>query len=527
MINRVILQLALLPRTPFWYLDGAMQSAANSKDSQAIIENPDILLIGGGIMSATLGVMLRKLAPQRTIQIVEALPRVAQESSNVWNNAGTGHAALCELNYTPEGKDGEIDITKALSINQRFETTKHFWAHLVAEGVIADPASFVRPCPHMSFVRGEESQSFLQRRHAAMTRSHLFETMQFTTDPDQIAQWAPLLIKGRPRGEALAATRVEGGTDVNYGRLTTQLVDHLVAQDGVALSLETKATAIQREPDGRWRVRVTGRHVGRKTLRAGTVFIGAGGGALPLLQKSGIPEGKGYGGFPVSGQFLVCRAPEIVSRHAAKVYGKAEVGAPPMSVPHLDTRMTGGSDALLFGPYAGFSPKFLKSGSHLDLFTSVRPDNLAPMLAAGRDNMPLTRYLIRECLKSHSARCAGLRGFFPEARDDKWSLITAGQRVQIIKRHPQTTGMLQFGTEVVAAADGSLATVLGASPGASSAVSIMLQILEKCFPEQMASDDWKAQLATMVPAYGSDLAQNRALFEALAPKAAATLHLTP
>ncbi|NQU40676.1 MAG: malate dehydrogenase (quinone) [Lentisphaerae bacterium] len=493
--------------------------------SDSIIEDPDILLIGGGIMSATLGVMSRELAPERSIQIVEALPRVAQESSGAWNNAGTGHAALCELNYTPVGQDGEIDITKALAINERFETTKHFWSYLVRRGLIGDPASFVHPCPHMSFVCGAENQDFLRRRHAAMTHSHLFETMQFTTDHAEIAQWAPLLMQGRPADAVLAATRVEAGTDVDYGSLTTQLIDALVSQDGVALALDTRVTGLRRESNGRWRVSINGPHGGRRILRPRVIFIGAGGAALHLLQKSGIPEGKGYGGFPVSGQFLVCRDPAIIARHAVKAYGKAELGAPPMSVPHLDTRFTGGSRSLLFGPYAGFSPKFLKSGSNLDLLASIKADNLAPMLAVGRDNMDLTRYLIRECRKHHSARCDNLREFFPEARDDDWTLITAGQRVQIIKRHPRTTGTLQFGTEVVASADGSLATLLGASPGASSAVSIMLDVLQKCFPREMASHEWKTRLADMVPAYGVDLAHNESLCKELAAKTTAALKL--
>ena len=495
------------------------------RTGDALIESPDVLLIGGGIMSATLGVMLRQLAPQWTIQIVEGLPRVAQESSSAWNNAGTGHAALCELNYTAVTADGGIDISKALGINEQFETTKHFWGSLIRQGVLADPASFVRPCPHMSFVRGSENQAFLKKRHAAMTRSHLFEAMAFTEDPAQIEQWAPLLTRGRPTDEPIAATRVEQGTDVNYGALTEHLLAYLKSCDGVALALETKVTGLSRDKDA-WRVKTAGPVAARRTFRARHVFIGAGGGALPLLQKSGIPEGKGFGGFPVSGQFLVCKAPDIIEAHRAKVYGKAAVGAPPMSVPHLDTRVIGGERSLLFGPYAGFSPKFLKTGSNLDLFTSVRPDNLLPMLAAGRDNMPLTRYLVNECRKTHANRCENLREFFPEARDEDWTLITAGQRVQIIKKDPQTTGKLQFGTEVVASADGSLATVLGASPGASTAVSIILQVLETCFPDQMGSDAWKAALSEMVPAYGINLAEDPSAYAELGERAAAALQFS-
>ncbi len=485
------------------------------------MENPDVVLIGAGIMSATLGTMLKQLNPGLTIQIVEGLKQVAQESSNAWNNAGTGHAALCELNYTPEGTDGEVDISKAAKINAQFETSKHFWGYLVEQGIIADPAVFVRPCPHMSFVWGAENQTFLRKRHAAMSRNHLFGTMRFTTDPAEIGEWAPLLLEGRVSGEALAATRLEAGTDVNYGELTRQLIDHLVALDGVALALMTQVTNIAKTSSSRWKV-----SLGDKgTITAGFVFIGAGGGALPLLQKSGIPEGKGFGGFPVSGQFLVCKNQELVERHAAKVYGKAAVGAPPMSVPHLDTRIINGHKSLLFGPYAGFSPKYLKMGSNLDLLKSVKPDNLLPMLAAGRDNMPLTKYLINECRKTHAQRCDMLREFFPAAKDDEWTLIIAGQRVQIIKKDPVRTGTLQFGTEVVASADGTLSTVLGASPGASTAASIIIQVLEKCFPKQMESGEWKARLAEMVPAYGIDLARNAAVHAEFGAKAAKALNL--
>lgn len=476
--------------------------------SGQLIKDPDVVLIGGGIMSATLGVMLKRLIPDLTVQIIEAMPRVATESSHAWNNAGTGHAALCELNYTPENPDGSIDISKALKINEQYETSKHFWSHLTEEGAITDPSAFIRPVPHMSFVRGESDRDFLRRRHAALTGNHLFEHMQFTDDPDRIAAWAPLLLQGRAANEVLAATRVEGGTDVNYGKLTCLLIDHLVSLEGVKLAKETRVHNLERNRDGGWKVMCTGCDGQRETLQAGFVFIGAGGGALPLLQKSGIPEGRGFGGFPVSGQFLVCRNREIVERHAAKVYGKAAVGAPPMSVPHLDTRIVDGTRSLLFGPYAGFSPRFLKSGSNTDLLKSVKPDNLMPMLAAGASNLPLTLYLIRECRKSHQDRCGDLRIFFPGAENDDWSLLNAGQRVQIIKKDAEKVGRLQFGTEVVAAGDGSLASVLGASPGASTAVSIILQVLEKCFPREMQSDAWSGQLAQMVPAYGKQLSNN-------------------
>lgn len=491
--------------------------------SETLFAAPDIALVGGGIMSATLGMMLKRLNPEFTIQIIEALPQVAQESSHAWNNAGTGHAALCELNYTPERADGSIDISKAIQINEQFETSKHFWGYLVERGIIADPTTFIRAIPHMSFVRGADNQKFLRKRHAAMTRCHLFRSMEFTTDHAIIESWAPLLNRGRSSSELLAATRVETGTDVNFGELTRQMIDYLVSLDGVALALSTPVQGISREGNSRWKLKLAGQQA--ISISAKFVFIGAGGGALPLLQKSGIPESRGFGGFPVSGQFLVCRNNEVVEQHAAKVYGRAAHGTPPISVPHLDTRMIAGHRVLLFGPYAGFSPKYLKSGSNLDLFKSVKPDNLLPMLAVGRDNIPLTIYLIRDIFKSHNDRCEMLRGFFPEARNEDWTLITAGQRVQVIKKDPRTTGRLEFGTEVVTSADGSLAAVLGASPGASTSTGIILQVLEKCFAAAMASSDWKKQLAGMVPAYGVSLANDPAAYDELAAKANTLLQL--
>ncbi|MEO0414928.1 MAG: malate dehydrogenase (quinone), partial [Verrucomicrobiota bacterium] len=485
-----------------------MSERSARPSSGPIMENPDVVLIGAGVMSASLGVALRVLNPEIKIQIVEALPRVALESSHAWNNAGTGHAALCELNYTPRGEDGSIAIDKAIKINEQFETSKHFWAYLVQNGILTNPEDFIRRVPHMSFVWGEENQQFLKDRHAALVKSHLFDEMEYSEDPDEIEKWAPLLLQGRDRSEPIAATRVEAGTDINFGALTKQMIDYLVAQDGVEIAMETSVRDIDLSKKGDWKVKVKSKDEGKKKIRSPFVFIGAGGGSLPLLQKSGIPEGKGFGGFPVSGQFLVCKDKDVVERHAAKVYGKAAVGAPPMSVPHLDTRVIDGEKSLLFGPYAGFSPKFLKEGSQLDLIKSVKLNNLLPMLAVGKDNIPLTQYLIEECLKSHESRCESLREFFPDAKLENWELATAGQRVQIIKQCDEKTGTLQFGTELVSAADGSLAAVLGASPGASIAVSIILDVLETCFGDQMESSLWKEKLAELVPAHGRSLDQD-------------------
>jgi len=176
---------------------------------RAVDDEPDVVLIGGGIMSATLGIMLKQLMPEVTIQVVEALPQAAMESSNAWNNAGTGHAGLCELNYTAQKADGSVDISKAVTVNEQFETSKHFWSYLVEQGVIRDPASFIRPVPHMSFVWGAADSEYLRKRHAAMQACPLFNEMEYSNDPSVIVAWAPLLMRDRAAGEAIAATRME------------------------------------------------------------------------------------------------------------------------------------------------------------------------------------------------------------------------------------------------------------------------------------------------------------------------------
>ena len=490
----------------------------------ATFAEPDVVLIGGGIMSATLGVLLHQLDPNLKIQIVEALAEVAKESSNPWNNAGTGHAALCELNYTKPKADGSIDITKAIEINEAFELSTQFWAHLVRAGILKEPRDFIHPVPHMSFVWGDANCAFLRKRHEAMSAHPFFADMRFTTDPRVIGEWAPLLLENRLPGQPLAATRAEGGTDVNFGALTSGLVDYLQTRPNIKLATSHQVRDIERLPDGRWQLTV--RNLAKKLNRSVVtpfVFVGAGGAALPLLQKSGIPEGKGYGGFPVSGQFLVCNNPAVAARHQAKVYGQAAVGAPPMSVPHLDTRMIDGQQSLLFGPFAGFSPKFLKSGSLFDLPGSVRLGNLVPMLAVGKDNLDLTKYLIEQVLQKPAQRLAALREFFPGATLDDWKLETAGQRVQIIKQDAKKGGVLQFGTEIVAAADGSIAALLGASPGASTAVDVMVKIIERCFPTRIHV--WRDQLREILPAYGHQLATDPAFYRQVRTESDQTLGL--
>jgi malate dehydrogenase (quinone) len=445
-------------------------------------DQPDVVLIGAGIMSATTGVFLKELEPSLSIAMFETLEDCGLESSDAWNNAGTGHAANCEMNYTPQRPDRSIDISKALEVNVEFDLSRQFWTYLVKMGAITDPRSFIHPVPHISFVHGTDNVSFLRKRFKAMAAHHCYEGMEYSEDPTKIADWVPLVMEGRTADNPVAATRIVTGTDVDYGSLTHHLVRYLVAQPNCSVHYKSRVTRLAREQDGRWRVEVYDADSGEKrSVRTKFVFIGAGGGALPLLQKSGIPEVHGYAGFPVSGIWLRCDNPEINKRHRAKVYGKAAVGSPPMSVPHLDTRIIGGQHSLLFGPYAGFSSKFLKHGSLLDLFKSIRLANVKPLLAIARDNFDLTEYLIGQVLQSEGHRLAALDEYFPKADPKDWRLQVAGQRVQIIKPDVKRGGLLEFGTELVGAADHSLVALLGASPGASTAAFIAINVLEKCF----------------------------------------------
>jgi len=489
------------------------------------IENnkTDVILIGAGIMSSTLGTMLKELKPEWQIKVFEKLDKAGEESSNEWNNAGTGHAALCELNYTTEKPDGSVDIGKAININEQFQLSMQFWSYLVNRKLLNNPQDFIMPLPHMSMVQGKDNVAFLKKRFEAMSINPLFKGMEFSDDPAKLMEWIPLVMEDRLVQEPIAATKIDSGTDVNFGALTRMLLKHLKTNN-VDINYNHSVDNITRTSDGSWELKVRNDSGNVERHTAKFVFIGGGGGSLHLLQKSGIPEGKHIGGFPVSGLFLVCTNPDVVAQHHAKVYGKAKVGAPPMSVPHLDTRFIDNKKALLFGPFAGFSPKFLKTGSMFDLVTSLKPDNVVTMLAAGAKEMSLTKYLIQQVMLSKEQRIEELRDFIPNAKLEDWDTVVAGQRVQVIKDTAAGKGTLQFGTEVISAADGSIAALLGASPGASTAVHVMLEVINKCFPEHV--QEWEPKIKEMIPSYGMSLMNNPDLLEEIHTSTAETLGLS-
>jgi malate dehydrogenase (quinone) len=473
----------------------------------------DVVLIGGGIMSATLATLLHEFDPNLDIAVFERLGRFAKESTAAWNNAGTGHSAFCELNYTPQKEDGSIDISKAESIAEQFEISKQFWSYLIDKNYIDKPEDFINTCPHMSLVFGEKDADYLEKRYLTMKESPLFAGMKFSEDHSQLREWIPLIMRKRNESEKMAASRMEIGTDVNFGALTRKMAKHLTEDSNVEVFLYHEVKDIDPREDGKWQMMIKDRiHSHRQEVVADFVFIGAGGYALPLLESSDIKESEGYGGFPVSGEWLVTHNPELVAQHEAKVYTQATVDAPPMSVPHLDLRIIDGEKALLFGPFAGFSSKFLKEGSYLDLPESVNFKNIKSLFGAWWHNIPLTKYLIQQVAMTKAQRIQHLREFVKDAKEEDWELKVAGQRVQIIKKDEKYGGKLEFGTEVVVNKSGTIASLLGASPGASTAAFAMLNVLERCFPEKM-NGEWREKLLEIIPSYGQKLAENRELTE--------------
>lgn len=486
----------------------------------------DVFLIGAGIMSTTLGVYLKELNPNLKIEMHERLGQAAQESSNAWNNAGTGHAALCELNYTPEKEDGTIDITKALEVNTEFDLSRQLWSYLVKNKKIDDPQRFIHPVPHFSFVRGDKDVTFLKKRYETLTNHHCYYGMEFTQDPKVISNWAPLVMENRKNNEPLAMTRMKTGTDVDYGSLTHLLFNILQKSQNFNSEFNSEVRDLKQNDDKTWTIKVKNLESGHTTeIKSKFLFIGAGGAAVNLLHKSGIPEGQAYAGFPVSGIWLRTDNQEICKQHNAKVYGQASVGSPPMSVPHLDKRHIDGKESLLFGPFAGFSTKFLKHGSYLDLFRSFDRKDMMPLMSAGWENMDLTKYLIGQVLESNEERMELLRTFFPDAKNQDWRVEVAGQRVQIIKPDPEKGGKLEFGTELVSDKDNSLLALLGASPGASTASAIALKVLEKCFSDLISPEQQLSKLKEIIPSYGQSLIEDDSLCKKVRAETASILNI--
>lgn len=516
-LNKTIVSLtsvALFVSTATWAKDDATQKT-------------DFLLIGGGIMSASLGTWLQELQPEWKQVMVEKLDGVALESSNGWNNAGTGHSANMELNYTPERADGTIDVSKALDINEQFMISRQFWSAQVKRGILNDPHAFINSTPHMSFVWGDKNVNYLQKRYDALQQTTLFQGMKFSTDHAQIQQWAPLVMNGRDANQKVAATWTPVGTDVNYGEITRQLIGSLKKNSNFSLQTSAEVTEFKRNEDNSWHVTIKDINNGSEhAIDAKYVFIGAGGGALKLLQKTGISEAENYAGFPVGGSFLMTENPEITKQHLEKVYGQASVGAPPMSVPHLDARFIDGKRVVLFGPFATFSTKFLKNGSIFDLLSTTTTSNFIPMTDVGLDNFDLVKYLISQVMLSDDDRFASLKEYYPLAQKADWKLIQAGQRVQIIKKDPEKGGVLKLGTEVVVDKQRTISALLGASPGASTAAPITLNVIKQMFPEQFNSPEWQSKIRDIVPSYGQKLNGNAALTQKTWDDTAAALQLT-
>lgn len=456
-------------------------------------------------MSATVAVMLKRLEPRLRIQVFEAADEVAQESSSGWHNAGTGHAGLCELSYTPTRReDGEVDVAKAIEVFEEFEISRQFWASAVRDGILERPRDFVHPVSHMSFVHGDQNVRFLESRYNAMKQHHFFHELQFSSEPKTLASWMPLIMEGRP-DEPVAATRAAAGTDVNFGNLASALLKWLNRQETASVKTSCRVTDLT-QSDAQWTLQVRQASGERHKIKANFVFIGAGGGSLPLLQRSGIPEGKGIGGFPIGGQWLVCTNPEVAKRHSVKVYGQPLGAAPTMAVPHLDARMLDGKKFLMFGPFASWTMKFLhESGSWLDLLRSVKPHNIAGLLRTGASNLELIRYLYQQGTQSQEKRLEQLRDFYPSAELKDWKLVDAGIRVQAIKNSEGKTGIVHYGTEVVTNKDGTLSALLGASPGASVSASLACQMIERCFPHLLANSAGKARMKKILPTCDVDI----------------------
>jgi malate dehydrogenase (quinone) len=475
----------------------------------------DITLVGGGIMSLTLAALINEVNPKLKIHLIERLSRCGKESSDALNNAGTGHAGYCELNYTPQNKDGEVTIKRAIETNEMFEVSLQFWAYLDKKYSKFNPKRFIKKTPHISFVWGESNVKFLKKRYRKLIKQPLFKGMEYTDDFKTINDWAPLLIEGRKRTEKIAATRVSHGTDVDFGELTSQLLTILLKNKNFTLTLNADVTSIRPVDNNEWTIQSTNKQTNKKfTYQSSLVFIGAGGMAINLLQKVNIEEASGYAGYPVSGKWLISTNKSIIKKHKAKIYSHVLPKAPPMSIPHLDLRVIGKTEVLLFGPFAGFSFKFLKYGSSLDLIKSIKLNNIKTLFFVMFTNLSLLKYLIKQSLMSNKSRIKQLKRFYPKAKATDWKTYIAGQRVQIIKNCSTYGPKLEFGTEIICTRNKTLGALLGASPGASVATSSMINVL--C--QLLNGKAYKSKLQKIIPSYGFDLNKNPLLLKRIRNK---------
>ena len=485
----------------------------------------DVLIIGTGIMGTTLATLLKELDPKIQVDLIEKLEDAGLESSNTLNNAGTGHAGYCELNYTPLIANGKINIQKALEINAKFEISLQFWSYLSKKYSSFKPKNFISKVPHISIVRGEKDVAFLKKRYLALKKNHLFNQIEFTINPRIIKKWVPL-IDCKNLTESIGATRFKSGSDVDFGSLTKELIKILVKKSSFKLHKNLEALSIKKIDNHGWGVTTKGVASKKEiNFKANFVFITSGGDSLRLLQKTNIPEQIGYAGFPVNGKWLICNNPKINLQHTAKVYGKAQIGSPPMSMPHLDLRVVNGKRVLLFGPFASFTCKFLNSGSHLDLIKSIKFHNIKSILSVFLREWKLLIYLIKQTMHSNSFRMNELRRFYPNANSQDWSLMSAGKRVQIIKPSKKFGGTIEFGTEIIFNAENNLAALLGASPGASVSASSMIEIINKCFKEKSKTKDWQSQLKKIMPVSSDRLIKDPTLIHKLRARAYKTLYL--
>ena len=472
----------------------------------------DVVCIGGGIMSVTLAKLVQELDPNINITIYEKLSSCALESTQSINNAGTGHAGFCELNYTPLNSQKEVNIERALKINREFEVSLQFWSFLAKKYKNFKPKSFITKTPHISFVKGKKNIFFLKKRFEALSKTLLFKGIEFSRNKEIIKKWAPLI--GVESKDEIAMTKYEYGSDVDFESLSHEILKILSMNKNFSVHTHHEVKSIsQKNNNNTWNIKIYNtKNKETISVNAKFIFIGSGGSSIHLLQKSNIKNQIGYAGFPINGQWLICKNPSLTKKHFSKIYGMAGPKAPPMSAPHLDLRIINGKRQLMFGPFASFTFKFLKTGSYLDLLKSIRIQNILPMLHVFICNLNLLIYLIKESASSYKDKMKSLREFYPLASEKDWKLASAGKRVQIIKPYKKIGGKLEFGTEVVWSDDASLAALLGASPGASTSVYSMLNVIEKSFKGRINSKVWKSKIEKMAPSYNQDLSKQPALF---------------